>query len=534
MKTRDKQIRKGVRAGLNYTLVCILLGLLSDVSLSQAVVDWSLTLGGSSWEQEPVICALPGGGCLVAGNTYSDDGDLEGSLGDCDIVVLKLDVNGTILWQERFGGESTDLVSDMIILPEGGALICGRSRSTTGIMAGMHQGLFDVLAFCISADGMLIWSSAFGGSNSDHANAVCHHPNGGVVLACKSNSFDGDTGGEVPSHDIWLLHLDDNGNLIQQSTLGEEIGIGGYAAYEFANDLVLGDDENIVVVGLSTAMSEDYTEDGPFPDQYIAKLDSDFNVVWETFAGGSDSEEVQVVWPIADGSVMTGGFTWSSDFLDANPNGGEGCLGTLMKINGSGGIEWAQIQGGDDIDRIFEVCPSNQGGWLAVGISESNSGPFMDNAGLADLWLMEFDNEGQLAYQELMGGSQNDTGNSIAMDYQTGRIFLAGTSYSFDGDLSDSQGQSDFWLLGLDSRSHNLSSMDMPAQMHYDLGSESLLWMSESTPSGEVTVFNSFGQVVLRQTAGWSTVSFQDIPSGHYVAVANSTGLSSSLRVFVP
>ena len=238
----------GKRAALG-----ILLCIASNLATGQSTVGWSTTLGGSSWEQEPLVRALPEGGCLVVGNTYSNDSDLPGSLGNCDILALRLDSQGSVLWQERFGGENTDLVSDVIILPEGGAAICGRSRSSSGMMAGLHQGLFDLLVFRISEEGTLLWSSAFGGSNSDHANAICPHPDGGFVLAGKSNSSDGDTGGQIASHDIWLLHLDDDGNLIQQASIGEEFGASGYIAYEYANDLVMGDDQNLIVVGMFTA-----------------------------------------------------------------------------------------------------------------------------------------------------------------------------------------------------------------------------------------------------------------------------------------
>ena len=514
-------------------VVSILLCFASNLLTGQSTVDWSTTLGGSSWEQDPLVYALPEGGCLVVGNTYSNNGDLSGSMGNCDIVALRLDSEGNALWQERFGGENTDLVSDVIILPDGGAVICGRSQSSSGMMAGLHQGLFDLLVFRISEQGTLLWSSAFGGSNSDHANAICPHPDGGFVVAGKSNSSDGDTGGQIASHDIWLLHIDDDGNLIEQTSLGEEFGTSGFIAYEYANDLVMSDDQNLILVGWSNAVSVNFDEDGPYRDQYIAKLNPGLDIVWESYKGGMVADEVNVAWPMPNGGVMAAGITWSPDFAVSDLDNPDYCLGTLTKVNGVGDIEWAQVFGGEDIDRILDLCPGNQGGWFAIGLSESMTGPFSDNAGQADLWLLHLNGDGQLVYQELMGGSQNDIGNSMAMDQLSGRIYLAGTAYSADGDLSQNQGESDFWLLGLDVPS-SVNNAKPDAPMRYDFAAGELIWVSEKTPSRDILVFNAIGQQVLQQPAGWSNLALNQLTSGYYVVVDYSKGQSSKLRVFVP
>ena len=515
------------------TAVAVLFCIASNLSTGQSTVGWNTTLGGSSWEQEPLVRALSEGGCLVVGNTYSNDSDLPGSLGDCDILALQLDSEGSVLWQERFGGENTDLVSDVIILPDGGALICGRSRSSSGMMAGLHQGLFDLLVFRISEQGTLLWSSAFGGSNSDHANAICTHPDGGFVVAGKSNSSDGDTGGQIASHDIWLLHLDGDGNLIQQASIGQEFGTSGYIAYEYANDVVMGDDQSLIVAGMSNAVSTDLEEDGPFQDQYITKLNADLDIVWESYTGGMVADEVNVAWPMPNGGVMAAGITWSPDFAVSDLDNPDFCLGTLTKINGAGDTEWAQVFGGEDIDRILDLCPGNQGGWFAIGISESTTGPFSENAGQADLWLLHLNGEGQLVHQELMGGSQNDVGNSIAMDQLSGRIYLAGTAYSADGDLSQNQGESDFWLLGLDVPS-SVNHAKPDAHMRYDFATGTLNWVSKNTPSGAVLVFNGMGQQVLRQSPGWYSLPLHQLPTGYYAVVSYAEGQSMKLSVFVP
>ena len=136
-------------------------------------------------------------------------------------------------------------------------------------------------------------------------------------------------------------------------------------------------------------------------------------------------------------------------------------------------------------------------------------------------------------HQELMGGSQNDVGNSIAMDQLSGRIYLAGTAYSADGNLSQNLGQSDFWLLGLDvTSSVNHAKSDAP--MRYDLATGTLNWVSKNTPSGAALVFNAMGQQVLRQSPGWYSLPLHQLPTGHYTVVSYSEGQSMKLSVFVP
>lgn len=479
-----------------------------------------------------MVHALPEGGCMMVGNAYSNDGDLTGALGDSDIVALRLDAEGTILWQHHYGGESTDLVSDVLVLPDGGAVICGRSRSSGGMMSGMHQGQFDILAFRISPEGQTLWARAFGGSQSDHANAVCPHPNGGVVLACKSVSFDGDTEGQIAWHDIWLLHLDGEGELVQEASLGEETGVEGAHAIEYAADIVLTTDGQLVVVGSSTAASTDLGEDGPYNDQYIAKLDANLETLWETFPGGVLEEEAQVAFPLPSGGVITVGYTWSSDFENTDPMEGGFCRGTLVKVNETGGVIWAQTFGGEGIDRIRDIRPGNNGGWFAIGVSDSNTGSFNGNAGQADLWFLQMDGEGNLIHQELMGGSQNDAGTSMAIDQQTGRFYLAGTSSSADGDPSSNAGNSDWWLLGLDVPSA-IGEEDRPTYMRFDPRSNALRWAPDAGLSGALSLYNVQGQCVLTARQGWSFVSLEHLPCGHYLASMQTADRAERLSVYV-
>ena len=275
------------------------------------------------------------------------------------------------------------------------------------------------------------------------------------------------------------IYIDENGNLIQQSKLGSEFGIEGYISYEYANDLVITNDQNLVVLGWSNAVSTDYDEDGPIRDQYIAKLNSDLDLVWETFVGGMYSEEIYSAYPIEDGSVMAVGFTYSPDFNESTPINGGSCLGTLIKINDFGGIEWSRFHGGEDIDRILDICRGSLGGWYAIGVTESSYDQFNGNSGQADLWFLHYNDDGQIEFQELMGGSQNDRGNSIAQDMQTGRLYLAGTTFSTDIDFLQNQGSGDFWLLGLDMQPLMIIE-DKLFTVRFDLIREELIWISQN------------------------------------------------------
>lgn len=118
---------------------------------------WSKTIGGLDADNGHSIMQTPDDGFIVVGHTKSQDGDfLAKSIGKFDIFVLKLDLQGNILWVKTYGGTDNDFASSVINTRDGGIALCGTSNSNSGTFRGMNHGDYDIVILKLDADGALL------------------------------------------------------------------------------------------------------------------------------------------------------------------------------------------------------------------------------------------------------------------------------------------------------------------------------------------------------------------------------------------
>jgi hypothetical protein len=120
---------------------------------------WSRTFGGETDEAGRAV-ALTADNCLVVAGYVDLDGE-----GNFDYLVLKLDLLGSLLWSKTFGGAESDKAT-CIAIAEDGVVVGGDTRS---------KGAGDCDAWIIKVDlqGELVWDRTFGGAGFDTPSCVC-------------------------------------------------------------------------------------------------------------------------------------------------------------------------------------------------------------------------------------------------------------------------------------------------------------------------------------------------------------------------
>jgi len=96
--------------------------------------------GGSEVDNAYSVAAAHDGGILVAGSSYSNDGDVSGNHGEDDIWAVRLDAGGNIVWEKSLGGSKGDRARSIIEAGNGGIVIAGASESEDGDVSGYHGG----------------------------------------------------------------------------------------------------------------------------------------------------------------------------------------------------------------------------------------------------------------------------------------------------------------------------------------------------------------------------------------------------------
>lgn len=172
---------------------------------SNGTVLWKKCYGGSNNESALSI-STSSNGYLVGGYSSSSDGDLNGNQGYNDYWILRIDENGTLLYQKNFGGSGSDISYTSVPVPSGGFILCGGSTSGDGDISSTH-GMEDV--WLVKTDSLLNieWTKTYGGSNNDRPSCILPCYDGGFLVSGYSYSNDGDVSGNHGTADFWILRL---------------------------------------------------------------------------------------------------------------------------------------------------------------------------------------------------------------------------------------------------------------------------------------------------------------------------------------
>jgi len=103
---------------------------------SKGDVEWERSMGGSKYDIASHIIQTLDSGYMVTGWSASEDGDVSGHHGSTDYWMVKLTKTGEIWWQKALGGTSYELASAVIQSTDGGYVVAGGSFSNDGEVTG--------------------------------------------------------------------------------------------------------------------------------------------------------------------------------------------------------------------------------------------------------------------------------------------------------------------------------------------------------------------------------------------------------------
>lgn len=167
------------------------------------------------------------------------DGNFEGfeNSGSFDIVLLKINNEGNIIFTKQFGTDNEERVSGIVILNEN-LFISGHTKGS--FTEEPNLGDFDIFLLKTDLNGELIHITQLGTPEKDEVNAIKIH-NENIYLA-------GNTTGDLNSNistgltDIYLVKLDSNENILwvkQWGTDNEDV-IGNSIIFDNLSNIFIG------------------------------------------------------------------------------------------------------------------------------------------------------------------------------------------------------------------------------------------------------------------------------------------------------
>ena len=335
---------------------------------------WEKCYGGSDEEEANIVIQTADGGFVLAGFSYSTNGDVTFNHGGGDYWVVKTDMNGVLQWQKSFGGTGMDYAYSIVQTPNGGYAVAGFAQSNNGNLNNNHGGS-DFWLMRIDAVGMILWQKNYGGTANDEAHSIVMTPDGGFTLAGFSLSNDIDVSGNHGDKDYWLIHTDSTGNLLWEKSYGgsntdylrsmNKTNDGGYimTGYTYSDDFdVSGNHDN-------TGTTRDY---------WVVKTTDTGSIEWKYCYGGTCDDEAEYIIQTNDGGYLVSGYTCS---LDGDVTGFHGGYDYwILKLNNLGQIQWEQCYGDSLNDYATCGIPTSDGGYAICGQGDTNN---------VDYWIVK-------------------------------------------------------------------------------------------------------------------------------------------------
>jgi hypothetical protein len=369
-----------------------------------------------------------------------------------------------------WGGASADGGNAVVLDSAGNVYVAGLTDS-------FGAGGEDVLIAKYNPKGQFLWAKTWGGGGNDYASSIKVGPDGYLYVSGGTSSFG------AGWYDLFLLKLDENGNLVWGTTWGGGSYEGGYdigfdaigniyvaaesystgpccsavllkfspaglllnqtsykgpANYDSAYSLAVDSNFNVILTGISW----DYSYSPVHNSILILKYDPTGNLLWQEnwstpFPGQDQSWAFHAVTTDKAGNIYIGG--GHSDDCE-NPDFTQCDFDALLlKLNANGGFVWAITSGNvGTYDTAASIALDNQGHLYVEAINSGGISP--------ELFVKRFDTNGNFLSQMVwnsQGTIQSIQSNQVGMAVTpAGEIFVTGSALHNTGNWSAASGTS--------------------------------------------------------------------------------------------
>lgn len=248
----------------------------TDISGNQV---WDKIFGGTQDDYAYSVLQTGDGGFLLTGSSFSYGNS-------SDILMIKTDSNGNLIWQKTHGGLSSDGAMNAAHTSDNGFILTGWTLSFGPGAVGN--------AFLVKTDsiGNQQWYNYFGGNDADRGYSVQQTTDGGYILTGYTGSFG------AGLYDMLLVKTDSAGNQQWMKTFG---GTGR----DYGNSIQQTDDGGFIILGYTLSIG------AGGDDFYLVKTDENGNTEWFKTLGGSQSDVGYFVRQTNDGGLILVGHTLS-------------------------------------------------------------------------------------------------------------------------------------------------------------------------------------------------------------------------------
>jgi hypothetical protein len=309
--------------------------------------QWENVFGGPKWDIAKSVIEVQSSASsensdkafLVFGSTSSTDN------GDSDFWLLKLDGQGQLLWQKKYGDSTEEKGHVVLNSPYGGFILLGT-------VSNPSSGLNDILVIKTDSQGQVLWKNIYGDDGEDYITTAKLTPEGDIIF-----------GGTNPTgnYDFWLNKIDSQGKLLWQSTAGTK-------SSDIATDLVINTDGSIVMVGYNISNGTGLRI------LMAVKFDAQGQELWqkEYRALYNQWSQANAIVASPDGGYVIAGKTKTARQYDDKPH----FEPWLIALDENGEKLWDTIHQQSGDHQVNDLQLTQDGGLILVGSRQDQSNQY--------------------------------------------------------------------------------------------------------------------------------------------------------------
>lgn len=415
-----------------------------------------------------------------------------------DSYVLRLDENGVVLWSTYFGGQGVQKVASVKEVPDG-FIIAGVTSLGT-------NGGYDMTLSAIDVMGSMMWTKDIGSSDWDFTSDMVVLSDGYLVVG-STFGFGSQSGAAL------VVRTDQSGDTIWTRLVD---GAGN----DEASAVCVDESGNVLVCGRMDIDTDD--EDG-----FVSKLDPNGTILWTNRYGGDSTDYFTGITEAWDeGYVVVGATRSYSSVVQV----------LIQKIGVNGDSLWQRTYGSGGDTEMRRITKATTSGYGLVGYNTFN------NAGGRDMFLISVDNDGWYLFGKNYGGLNDEEGYALGPTDDGGYI-MAGISNAygpgilagyvvrslFNGETDDDTVYPFLDPVSIPNQSATeaLSIFPNPTSGAFNIRS--------GIPISQIRIFDGTGRIVVDQAPASSQQEFQlDVPAGLYMVLwIDRSGLSGRAPLVV-
>jgi hypothetical protein len=333
-----------------------------------------------------------------------------------------------------------DAAGNLIVVGSFKSPVC--FAGTLGITNTSVALTYDVMVIKYNQLGTVLWARGFGGSASDYGKSVSVDPAGNIYVAgyFKSDSLFAGTdtlyNSSLNNSELFIAKFSSAGTPLwvrKVGSAGDEIAYGictdadanSYVTGYFTSDTLLIGQDTVYKNGLG------------FSDLLLVKFDTYGNMVWHREYGGTGKDIGKSVKTGPNGNLYLAGYFDSDTLRVGNTNNINHFAGTedILLVCGdtAGAVSWSRAVGDTANERPTDLSLDGTGHLYLAGLFTSNTfstgAVVLTNAAntfTTDCFAFKMNaTNGQVIWGISAGGPGNDQSSGICAD-TSGKIYLAG------------------------------------------------------------------------------------------------------------